>query len=163
MSKNILIASLAGLVVVAIAVMLVLHGQKGAHINLTGKILKVRTAPIEDNSSLAVVDFRVTDPADYSFMTDKVTLVLVDASGKRTEGDTISELDAKRIFESMPLLGEKYNPSLLKAERIGAHQTVDRMTSARFEVPESALQSRKNIILRIEEVDGRAVVEIPEK
>ena len=149
--------------VVAIAVMLVLHGQKGAHINLTGKILKVRTAPIEDNSSLAVVDFRVTDPADYSFMTDKVTLVLVDASGKRTEGDTISELDAKRIFESMPLLGEKYNPSLLKAERIGAHQTVDRMTSARFEVPESALQSRKNIILRIEEVDGRAVVEIPEK
>ena len=163
MSKNILVASLVGLAVVAIAVMLVLHGQRGAHIDLNGKILKVRTASIEDNASLAVADFRVTNPADYPFVADKVTLILVDASGKRVEGDTISEIDAKRIFESMPLLGEKYNASLIKSGSVGAHQTVDRMTSARFEVPESAIQSRKNLILRIEEVDGRAVVEIPEK
>jgi hypothetical protein len=163
MSKNILIASLAGLAIVAIAIALIFHAQAGAHIELTGKILKVRTAPIDETSSVAAVDFRVTDPANYPFMTKNVKLVLVDASGKQIEGDTVSEPDAKRIFEGIPLLGPKYNASLIMGERIAPHDTVDRMTSARFEVPDATLQSRKNLILRIEEVDGRATAEFTEK
>jgi hypothetical protein len=163
MSKNILLASLAGIVVVVIAVAMIFRQQAGAHIELTGKILKVRTAPIEENSSVAAVDFRVTDPADYAFMTKNVKLILVDASGKQIDGDTVSEPDAKRIFEGIPLLGPKYNASLIMGERVPPHATVDRMTSARFEVPDSVLQGRKNLILRIEEADGRATAEFKEK
>jgi hypothetical protein len=163
MSKSILIASLVGIVVVVVAVAMIFYGQRGSHIDLTGKILKVRTAPIDENSSLAVVDFRVTDPADYPFMAKGTKLVLVDASGKEIEGSTISEPDAKRLFEAIPLLGTKYNPSLSINEKVSAHQTLDRMTSARFEVPDSALEKRKNLILRIEEVDQRATAEIMEK
>jgi hypothetical protein len=37
------------------------------------------------------------------------------------------------------------------------------MSSARFEVPDSVLEARKNLILRIEEVDGRATAEFKEK
>ncbi len=163
MSKNILIASGIGILCVAIAVAMIFHMQRGAHIALTGKILKVRTASLDENASVAVVDFRVTNPADYTFQVSKVTLILVDASGKRTEGDTISELDAKRLFDAIPLLGPKYNAGLIMAERIAPHATVDRMISARFEVAVGALEARKNLILRIEEADGRAVEEFAEK
>ena len=163
MSKNILIASLAGIVVVVIAVAMIFRTQAGAHIELTGKILKVRTAPIDETSSVAAADFRVTDPADYPFMAKSVTLTLIDAAGKRIEGTPISEPDAKRIFEAIPLLGPKYNASMIINERVAPHATVDRMTSARFEVPDATLQARKNLILRIEEVDGRATAEFTEK
>jgi hypothetical protein len=162
-SKNILIASLAGIAVVAIAVALIFHSQAGAHVELTGKILKVRTAPIDETSSVAAVDFRITDPADYPFMTKSVTLIVVDANGKQIEGSTVSEPDAKRIFDAIPLLGAKFNPSLIINEKVPPHQTLDRMSSARFEAPDATLQSRKNLILRIEEVDGRATAEFSEK
>jgi hypothetical protein len=163
MSKNILVASGIGILCVAIAVAMIFHMQRGAHIELTGKILKVRTAALDDNASVAAVDFRVTDPADYGFVVQKVTLIVVDAAGKEIEGDTISEIDAKRVFEAVPLLGPKFNPSLIMRERIPQHATVDRMTSARFEVADTVLQKRKNLILRIEEMDGRAVDEFTEK
>jgi hypothetical protein len=142
---------------------MIFHQQSGAHIELTGKILKVRTAPIDETSSVAAVDFRVTDPADYAFMTKSVKLVLIDAKGKEIAGDTVSEPDAKRIFEGIPLLGPKYNPSLIMGERVLPHATIDRMTSAKFDVPDAVLQTRKNIILRIEEADGRATAEFTEK
>ena len=163
MSKNILIASLAGIVVVVAAVAMILYGQRGAHLELSGKILKVRTAPIDDQSSIAVVDFRVTDDANYPFVTKEAKLVLVDSAGHQIEGSTVSEPDAKRLFESIPLLGIKYNPSLSINEKVGPHQTLDRMTSARFEVPDSTLEARKNLILRIEEVDESTTAEFKEK
>ena len=163
MSKNILIAFAVGLVCVAIAVAMIFHMQRGAHIEVTGKILKVRTAPLEDKAAVLVADFRVTNPADYPFLVNKVSLIVVDASGKEIEGDTISETDAKRIFDALPLLGPKYNPSLILREKIAPHATIDRMTSARFEVPDATLQARRNLILRIEEADGRAVDEFKEK
>lgn len=163
MSKGILIASLIGIAVMAMLVTTVFQTHKGAHVELTGKILKVRTAPIDNDSSVAAVDFRVTNPSDYPFMVRSVTLVVVDANGKEIVGDTVSEPDAKRLFDALPLLGPKYNPSLSINERVGGHQTVDRMSSARFEVPDSVLEGRKNLILRIEEVDGRANPEFREK
>jgi hypothetical protein len=159
-SKNILLASLAGIAALVIVVAIVLHAQRGAHIELTGKILKVRTAPIDENSSVAAVDFRVTDAADYSFMVKSVTLSIVDANGKEIEGQTVSEPDAKRIFDALPLLGPKYNSSLIIGEKIPPRQTIDRMTSARFEVPDSVLEARRNLMMRIDEVDGRATAVI---
>ena len=162
MSKGILIAALIGGGIVALLVATVFQTHKGAHVELNGKILKVRTAPIDENSSVAAVDFRITDPADYPFMVRSVTLTVVDANGKQIDGDTVSEPDAKRLFDALPLLGPKYNPSLTINERVGAHQTIDRMSSARFEVPDSVLAGRKNLILHIEEVDGRANAELQE-
>lgn len=163
MSKNILIASGVGILCIAIVVAMIFHMQRGAHIEVTGKILKVRTAPLDDNAAVAVADFRLTNPADYSFLVNKVTLIMVDSSGKQTEGDTISEVDARRIFEAIPLLGPKYNPGLILRESIAPHATVDRMISARFEVADAVLQKRKNLILRVEDADGRAVDEFSER
>src|SRR5580704_17264016 len=137
MSKNILIASGIGILCVAIAVAMIFHMQRGAHIEVTGKILKVRTAPLEDNAAVLVADFRITNPADYAFLVNKVTLIVVDARGKQIERATISEIDARRIFEAIPLLGPIYNPSLILRVQIAPHTTVDRITSARFEAADT--------------------------
>lgn len=154
MSKTLMIGFAIGIAVLAVAVGSVFYKQRGAHMTLPGKVLKVRTAPLADNSSVAVVDFRVTNPSDYNFMAKSVTLVLVDASGNQTDGETASELDAQRLFAGVPLLGQKYNESLKERDKVAPHSTVDRMVAARFEVPETTLQARKHFLVRVEEVDG---------
>jgi hypothetical protein len=122
----------------------------------------VRTAPLDEGSSVAVLDFRVSNPADYPFVVRTVTVTVEDASGNRVDGETISEMDAKRMFEQLPLLGQKYNDSLIMGNRIAPHATEDRMIAARFEEPEAKLDSRKRMLIRVDEVDG-AVQEISEK
>ena len=158
MTKTILIAFGIGVAIVAMVVATVFRTQKGAHLDLPGKILKVRSIGVEDNASVVVIDFRVTNPADYRFMTRQVTVTLVDAGGHETDGDTIPEIDAKRLFEGLPLLGPKYNPSLAINDVVPPHATQDRMIAARFELPDSAIAARKNILVKVEEVDGRANV-----
>lgn len=163
MRKHPLVVGVAiGLVVIAAAVTGVVYMQRGAHIEVTGRILKVRTAPLDEHSSAAVVDFRFTNPADYPFEVNSVTVVLEDASGAQHDGATIAAGDTRQLMQGVPLLGQMYNRVLIARDRIQPHATEDRMVAARFEVPDSALEMRKRLILRISEIDG-AMSEISEK
>lgn len=140
----------------------VFYIQRGSHLALEGKILKVRTAPADENSSIAVVDFRSTNVADFDFEVKNVAVVVEDSSGAQSEGTTVSEIDAERLFQALPLLGQKYNPSLIVRNAIPAHATVDRMIAARFEIPEDKLDKRKRLLIRITPYTG-LVSEIREK
>ena len=151
-----------GLVVIAVAVAAVLYLQRGAHIEVTGRFLKVRTAPLDEHSAVAVIDFRLTNPADYPFVVGDVTVVLENAAGGQSNGSTVSGGDTERLFAGVPLLGQKYNSTLIARDRIAPHETQDRMVAARFETPEPELDKRKRLIVRIDEVDG-AVSELSEK
>src|SRR6266542_1938402 len=111
-----------GVVVVVLAVAGVLYMQRGAHIELKGSVLKVRTMALDDNSSLAAVDFRFANPADYPFVVGSCTVILEDASGKAQEGFAVPEVDARRLFEYYPLLGKKYNDTLVIKDKIPPHQ-----------------------------------------
>jgi len=162
MQKNFLIAFAIGLGLIAIVIGGVLYMQRGARVGLTGSFLKVRTAPLDDNSSVAVVDFRFRNPGDVNFVVRGVTVVLEDATGNQIEGRTVSESDAQRLFEGLPLLGRKYNDTLVTRDKVVAHTAQDRMVAARFEVPEAKLEARKRLLLRIEDVDG-PITEISEK
>jgi len=162
MSKSFGAAFAIGIAVIAIAVGGVLYMQRGARVGLAGNILKVRTAPLDENSSVAVIDFRYRNPSYVRFVVREVTLVLEDATGNRTEGRVVSELDAQRMFEGLPILGQKFNRTLMTRDAIGANAAEDRMVAARFEFPEAKLESRKRFILRIEDVDG-PITEISEK
>jgi len=154
MSKTLAITFAIGIAVIAVVVGGIFYMQRGAHLTLPGKVLKVRTAPLDDNSSAAVVDFRVTNPSDYNFMAKTVTLVLEEPNGNQIEGQTASEMDAERLISGIPLLGQKYNDSLKERDKVPPHGTVDRMVAARFEVPEAKLTARKRFIVRVQEVDG---------
>ena len=151
-----------GLAIIALAVGGIFFMQRGDKIELPGKILKVRTAPLDEESSIAVLDFRITNPSDIIFEVRSVSVELDDKDGKSYLGQPVGESDAKRLFEGLPILGEKYNTTLIMRDRIGAHVTQDRMIAARFQAPVSLLDGRKRFVLRIEEVDGKSF-EIPER
>ena len=165
MRVRLLLFALIGLAAVAGAVAWVFHIQRGAHMELSGSILKVRTLATDQNSSVALIDLRVTNQADYPWMVKTVTVSVIDAEGYLVEGSTIADADAARLFDYFPLLGQKYNDSLTYRSRIQPHQTVDRMIGARFEVPEAQVLARKNLTIRVEEVDRGAseIVEHPGK
>jgi hypothetical protein len=136
--------------------------QRGAYIDLPGKVLKVRTAPLDEASAVAAIDFRISNPADYPFVVRKVSVAMEDSAGNESESQTVSEVDARQLFQVIPLLGQKFNDTLLMRDSIPPHTSWDRMVAARFEVPQSKLEARKRLVVRIEEVDGK-VFELSEK
>jgi hypothetical protein len=149
-----LVAFGSAALVVLVGIAIAWFMARGSHLELRGSILKVRTAPTDDNSSVAVVDFRVTNVADYEFNVLNVKVIVEDKSGAKVEGMTVSETDARHLFEVLPILGQKYNDSLVVRNRVPPHATEDRMIAASFPVPESSLDMRQAITLRIEEVEG---------
>jgi hypothetical protein len=161
-TKQFWIFLVVGLVIVAAVVYGVLLGTKGAHIDLVGEILKVRVLSVNPQASLVIVDFRVTNPADYPFVVSAVQMELDRAGAETVEGQALSKSDVDIAFKYGKLLGPKYNDVLIIRDKIAPHQTVDRMAGARFELPESQIEAHKAIRLRIEELDN-AVVEIGEK
>ena len=156
MSLRLLVYVLAGIVVVALALAGVFYVQRGAHMELKGTILKVRTLATGENTSAVLIDFRCVNAADYPWVVRGVSVALTDSQGYLVEGATISDTDAARLFEYFPLLGQKYNDSLTMRTRIPPRQTLDRMIAARFEIPEAHLRARQSLRIRVEEVDGAA-------
>ena len=143
-----------GLVVIAIAVAGVFWLQRGSHLELKGSILKVRTAPMDENSSVAVIDFRFANTSDVPFVVRTVDVTMEDKEGKTYQGEAVSEVDAKRLFQFYPLLGQKYNDSLLMRDRIPPRAAQDRMIAIRLQMPVARMDARKAFTIRIEDVDG---------
>jgi hypothetical protein len=161
-NKRFLIFLAAGLAVVGALIFVFLTATAGAHLRLEGKILKVRVLALPDNmASLVVVDFRATNPSDVLFVGSSVTLLLDPASGPTVEGTPISKPDVENIFRYEKLLGPQFNPVYSLQDKIPPHDRVDRMTAARFDLPASAIDNRKALRIRIEDVDG-AVAEFGE-
>ena len=154
MKKPLVLAFSLAVVIVLVVIAGFFWVQRGAHLELRGQILKVRTAPLDENQSVAVVDFRFLNLADYEYNVFKVTVIVEDKAGMSIEGMTISETDARHLFEALPLLGEKYNPSLIMRNRIPPHATEDRMIAASFPMAEEQLDMRRGITVRIQEADG---------
>jgi hypothetical protein len=132
MKSNFAIAFGIGIAVIAMAVTGVLYMQRGSRLELPGKVLKVRTAPLDENSSVAVIDFRVTNSSDVPFMVRSVSVEMEDNQGKSYQGSVAADMDVKPLFEGVPLLGQKYNDTLLMRQSIPPHTSTDRMVAARF-------------------------------
>jgi len=155
MSRGFWVFLALGLAVAGGLVFTLLTATKGAHLRLEGKILKVRVLALAGSgASVVVVDFRATNPSDVPFITNAVSLRLEPATGDAIDGRTASKTDLENIFHYEKLIGPKYNPVLSLQDRIPPHQTVDLMAGARFELPETAINARKTIRLRLEDVDG---------
>src|SRR5262249_23046991 len=98
MSKNLLIGLGVGAAVVALVLGIVLFQQRGIRAGLVGNVLKVRTAPLDDKSSVVVLDFRFQNVGDVSFLVRQVSVILEEKDGAQFQGATVSEVDAKRLF-----------------------------------------------------------------
>ncbi len=162
MSKNFMIAMGIGLAVIAIAVCGVLFMQRGARVGVEGQFLKVRTTPIDENSTIVVLDFRLKNPSDYPFVARNVTAIYEDPAGGRTEGSTFTEVEAKNVFQVMPTIGQRYNQTFIERDKVPGRGQIDRMVMAKFDMSEAKLQARKQFLVKIEEIDG-GTFEIAEK
>lgn len=163
MSKQFWTFLAIGLAIVAAGIGILFLSTKSAHLDLDGKILKVRVLALSPEASLVIVDFRVTNPSGVPFVVRTADLRLDHYSGEPVEGRTISKPDTENVFKYEKLLGPKYNDVLSIEDKIAPHQTMDRMVGARFELPESGIDARKDIRLHIEDLDGTAVDLIEKK
>ena len=162
MDKRFLTPLGIGLAVIAIAIAGVFYMQRGAHVELKGAVLKVRTQGLDENSSVAIVDFRFANPSSYPFIVRTVDVTMEDKDGKTHQGQTVSEPDAVRLFQYYPVLGQKFNESLTIRTKVAPRQAMDRMIGVRFEMADKELEGRKRLAIRIEDVDG-AVSEVVEE
>ena len=147
-------ALIGGLAVAGLIAGAVVWFQWSAHTEIQGSILKVRTLAMDEASSVAVIDFRFANPGRFPFVVREVNVSLEDAEGKTIAGTTVAESDAKRLFQYFPVLGQKFNDSLIMRTKIPPRETMDRMIAARFEIPEPALANRKNLTVRVVDLDG---------
>lgn|GEM_PF-862075 len=144
---------IAGVAIVGAAIGFLLLGTKGNHLEVLGDILKVRTLPMS-NATIVIVDFRVRNPSDIPFVMKGATLTLETAKGEILDGTTVAKSDVETLFEYNKILGPKFNDVLGIKDRIPPRQKIDRMVSARFEIPEAQAEERKAIHLHLEEIDG---------
>jgi hypothetical protein len=154
MNKRLLIFAGIGVVALGIAVVVMLSANKGAHLELVGKILKVRTGELGEGNSIAVMDFRVENPSDLPFTVRTVDITLEKPDGTTEDGITVSKADLKQLFKYNRFLGDQYNDGLGLQDVIPAHSTVDRMVAAHFEVSEADLEKAKAVHVSIQDVNG---------
>ena len=147
-------------VVVAVVVGATWEGTKGAHLELDGRILHVRTLALDPKATIVIVDFRETNPSDVRFVVKNVEMTLDGVSAE--PGQIVPKSDLTTLFEYKKILGPKYNDALSLGDTVAPHQTVDRMVGARFELSEAAIEGRKAVHLKFEELD-RAVAELVEE
>lgn len=150
-----------GLVVVGLAVWAIWSGTESAHLDLTGKILKVRSIALDGGRTLVAVDFRVTNPSAVPLAIREVSLRMERYKEEPVDGVEVSRGDVDGMFAAFPLLGVKYNDVLAPPETIAPGKTIDRMAEASFELTAAAVEVRKGVILHVEDVDG-ASFDIPE-
>ena len=154
MSKQFLIFFGVGVVLIAAAVYGVLYTHRGAHLELKGEILKVRTGALSDNDSIAILDFRVENISDVPFVVRQVEVTVEKPDGTQAESAIISKMDLKQLFQFNRFLGDQYNDTLIIKDKIPPHAKVDRMVAARFDMPNKILETAKSIHLSIQDLDG---------
>ena len=143
-----------GIVVMGTVLFFVLYSNKGSHLELKGRILKVRTGALSADDSIAVLDFRVENPSDVPFVVRQVEVTLDKKDGQTEDGATVARSDLKQLFSYNRFLGDPYNDVLTIKDTVPPHATVDRMVAARFSVKNADLESAKAVRLNIESVDG---------
>ena len=154
MSKQFLIFFGVGLLVIGIAVFAIVSSTKGAHLELQGQVLKVRTAALSDDDSIAVLDFRVENISDVPFVVRLIEVTIDKQDGSSAQGVNVSKGDLKRLFQYNRFLGDQYNDALTIKDPIPPHAKVDRMVAARFDLKNRDLEAVKAIHLTIQDMDG---------
>lgn len=153
-NRTLLICAGLGLLIIGAIVGGGLFASRGAHLELEGKIAKTRTAALSPTRSVIVLDFRATNPSDYPFIVKTVEVEVTLADGSKQVGQFVPEVDAKTLFPALPALGDKLAVSIATKEKIAKKETVERMAAATFQVPEADLAARKDVVLRLHDVDG---------
>jgi hypothetical protein len=141
-------------VAIAALVWIGFANTKGNHLAPTGSIGKVRTIQASDDVTFMVIDFTVRNDSDRDMIVHSVESLIDEPGGGTIPGGVVANADIKSAFQNYPLLGDQYNPVLKERDTIPAHQKLDRMVGIRFDVPLKKVESRKQVVLRVEDITG---------
>ena len=124
------------------------------------------TPPPAPGFLLADVEvLRSTFLAEYPTLSAEASQALgPEAAGlspKVVEGAFAAQMNTDQIFESYNTLGQRYNPTLVSREKIPPGKIVDRMVAVSVNLPAAAVESRKKLVLKIEEMN-RMITELVE-
>jgi hypothetical protein len=144
----------AGLVVVGLLMAGAFYIQWDAHMQLDGRIMKVRTLNAVEEATIVVIDARLINTSGYTYIVGETKVEIEDAKGNRTEGTQIAEMDADRLFEGYPALGQRFNPNLKARDKLPARATQDRQFSVHFPMRAAEVAARKRFIVTVQELDG---------
>ncbi len=140
--------------VIGVAVFSIMSSTKGAHLELKGQVVKARTGALDDTHSIAVLDFRVTNPSDIPFVVRQVWVTIEQANGVKTRGDLVPKMNLAQVFQYNKFLGVQYNDALSIKDEVSPHGRIDRMVAASFPISETDLEKSKSIDLWIQDMDG---------
>ncbi len=155
MSKAFLIAFAGAIVLIAAGVGYYSYTQRGNLLEPTGRVLHVRSVPLDPTTAVLVVDFAITNPSDREMVIRSITVLLHQKDGTAPEGIPIAATDLPTLFRyHQAELGALANAPLRDRDRIAPHQTLLTSTGVRFDLPESAVQSRQDLEVVIEDVTG---------
>ena len=157
MSKAFGITFAAAIAVIGVLIWIGFAKTEGNHLAPTGSIGKVRTIKAADDVTFMVIDFKVKNDSDRDMIVRNVETAIDTADGTTLMGSGVAGADIKSAFKSYPLLGDQYNAVLKERDTIPAHQELDRMVGVRFDSPIATVESRKRVILRLEDVTGPVV------
>ena len=154
MSKIFLYTFAVALAVIGFVVWRGFVNTSGNHVVPVGKIGKVRIQKMDDSASLAIVDFNVRNDSDRDMIVRSLDLAVNMPDGSKVEGSIVSASDAAKVFAAYPTLGEQYNQGMKERDKVAPHESLDRMTISRFDMPWTEMEKRKNISLTVEDITG---------
>ncbi len=151
-----------GLVVLALGTWWAVVDSRGNHLDPKGKIGKVRTLQVDDNATIVVIDFKVTNDADVPMTIRTIDTSMTVPENGPGDGNMLAASDLAKVFRSYPDIGDQYNPPLRPRDEIKGHTVVDRMVGMSFNLPKAKVDARTDLVLRLEESSG-PVLELHEK
>ena len=145
---------LAGLVGASLLVAALYWIARGKTARVEGSITEVRTLGMDQNSSVAIVDFEFTNRSEALVMIADRDLIVVDQNDSAHESYTLKTADLRQLFRYFPALGEIKHEPLVHRTKIPSGESLRGMVGARFEIPKHELDLRREIVFRVADVDG---------
>jgi hypothetical protein len=153
-SKPFAAAFAIALIVIAFLVWRGFVETKGNHLAPDGKIGKVRVQKVDENESVMVLDFNLRNASDRPMIVRSVEVILDEADGSTATGSPVAAADLANVFRNYPGLGEQYNAPLKARDKVPPRDSLDRMVGVRFDLPDAAIEKRKGVTLKIEDITG---------
>src|SRR5579885_3324894 len=105
MSKAFAIGFGCAIVVLGLSLGWIFYSHRGNYLQPTGRIVSVKTAALDENSSALVIDFEATNPSGRPMVVRFITVNLHRQDGSTPDPSAIAASDLPLLFRYHPELG----------------------------------------------------------
>ena len=140
--------------IVAGLLALVLYNNRGSQVRLESRILKTRLIPADEASTIAVLEVRMKNPSNVTFVVRDVHSKVILSDGTELDGDLVAQVDLDRVLDALKIHGPRYNPVLKARDSFAGAWQGDRTVVATFPRAAAEIEKRKGFVILVDDVDG---------